>query len=123
ALTVGRPYDVLITGHTHFKKRAVYDEHKTYYNTGTWADVLRFSETILTGKDEGAALDELDAFLKAITAAEATVDLPGPTGLLRLRPCVILEFDDKGLKSHCLVDPAEVSEEDGKSVEVGNAVR
>lgn len=58
-----RGFKIVIYGHTHLPKRvSVLSGTAWYLNTGTWADIIRVPEEVLSG-DERAARGELKRFL------------------------------------------------------------
>ncbi len=51
---VRRGFRVVVFGHTHAVKRVSLGGDSIYLNTGTWADLMRFPEAVLSGKEEEA---------------------------------------------------------------------
>lgn len=81
-------HDVVVFGHTHLPKH-ITTEHGTYFNCGTWADVMSLPDAF-TDDDEKIALDAMTEFLEdmvnrniepyrqeCLTYVEATVDEEG----------------------------------------------
>ncbi len=59
-----RGFRVVVFGHTHLVKRVrLKKEGAVYLNTGTWADLMKVPEAILSG-DENRAKEQLVGFLK-----------------------------------------------------------
>lgn len=59
-----RGFQVVIFGHTHLVKRnSLKTKHAVYLNSGTWADLMRVPEAILSGK-EADGIQQLKEFVK-----------------------------------------------------------
>jgi len=58
----------VVFGHTHQAKRVSLGEGRFYFNSGTWADVLRFPNEIL--KSEAEALPALQTFVAQMKAGD-----------------------------------------------------
>ncbi|WP_082885095.1 metallophosphoesterase [Bradyrhizobium stylosanthis] len=59
----------VVFGHTHQAKRVSLGDGRWYFNSGTWADVLRFPNEILT-LPEPDALKQLDRFVQKLKAGD-----------------------------------------------------
>jgi hypothetical protein len=64
-LETGR-FDAVVFGHTHLPKAIRFDDGTRYFNTGTWCDVMRLPDSLLTEGAEAEA--ELERFLTALDA-------------------------------------------------------
>jgi hypothetical protein len=79
----------VVFGHTHQAKRVDLGGGRWYFNSGTWADVLRFPSEILT-LPEADALGRLNTFVQKLKAGDfSTWTLFRPT-------YVWLDIDDNG---------------------------
>ena len=63
-------FQYIVFGHTHFARQVYLGENSYYYNTGTWADLMRFPQEILYAENEEKALERLETFLTEITGDE-----------------------------------------------------
>lgn len=62
-------FAVVIFGHTHLAKKIALADGATYINTGTWADLIRLPDIIVSGP-RPQALVELERFANALRARE-----------------------------------------------------
>lgn len=87
---VGNGYKYVIMGHTHFARQVpLNNEGATYFNCGTWADLMRFPQVILSG-NQTEALAKLNDFVEDI--AQNRLD-----SYLMFRPTylhIVLDDDD-----------------------------
>jgi UDP-2,3-diacylglucosamine pyrophosphatase LpxH len=78
-----RGFQVVVYGHTHLPKRQMYtgdngSEHR-YFNSGTWADLMRVPDAIIEGTED-EALAALDAFAEDLATNNlAKWRRPAPT--------------------------------------------
>ena len=61
-VSIARGFKAVIYGHTHLVKRVRCDDGALYLNTGTWADLMRMPEGILTDNEDRARV-QLKRFL------------------------------------------------------------
>ena len=66
--TAKRGYKVIVYGHTHLVKRVRLDQGAVYLNSGTWADLMKVPQSILTGSDEAQARKDLENFTADLLA-------------------------------------------------------
>ena len=93
---------VIVFGHTHHAKRIRLDSSALYLNTGTWADLMRIPEAILSGADSPARAAFADFMVALKTDASALRRLV-PTfaridfdGAQNLEAADVLIFDEGG---------------------------
>jgi UDP-2,3-diacylglucosamine pyrophosphatase LpxH len=60
--SAARDFKAIVYGHTHLAKRVPIDRGATYFNTGTWADLMRLPPAVVQG-NRLAALAELADFV------------------------------------------------------------
>lgn len=59
-----RGFKYVLMGHTHFARKVKLQQANTYYyNSGTWADLMRVPNSILTATDEKIGLAQLRSFM------------------------------------------------------------
>jgi UDP-2,3-diacylglucosamine pyrophosphatase LpxH len=65
-----KEFKVIVMGHTHLVKRVPLKKGQkaVYLNTGTWADLMRVPEKILTGDDKIAGKQQLVTFVEDLKA-------------------------------------------------------
>jgi len=63
--SASRGFKVVVYGHTHLVKRVPIGSDAIYLNTGTWADLIKLPEAILTA-DPTEAIERLDEFVTAL---------------------------------------------------------
>jgi UDP-2,3-diacylglucosamine pyrophosphatase LpxH len=61
---ISRGFKYVVFGHTHLAKRVQFDKG-VYLNSGTWADLMKFPEEIVSAPEE-AALEYLGEFCEAL---------------------------------------------------------
>lgn len=84
------PVKHVIFGHTHLPKRVALPSGGYYLNSGTWADVLRFPEEMVSGTDDAVAMSQLEGFVEAMKTGDfSSFTLFHPT-------YVRLDVDDDG---------------------------
>ena len=69
---VGSDVDVIVTGHTHLE-RAIVTSRRAYYNTGTWARMIRLPDALLKDASEFAQVYKLLERAGLADLDEATV--------------------------------------------------
>ncbi|XUJ32998.1 hypothetical protein ACQ5SK_33120 [Bradyrhizobium japonicum] len=92
----------VVFGHTHQAKRVSLGDGRWYFNSGTWADVLRFPNEILT-LPESDALSRLDGFVQKLKAGDFS-------DWTLFRPTYVqLDVDDNGGVSDAKLCVARIS--------------
>ncbi|WP_160300648.1 metallophosphoesterase [Bradyrhizobium japonicum] len=92
----------VVFGHTHQAKRVSLGDGRWYFNSGTWADVLRFPNEILT-LPEADALSRLDGFVQKLKAGDFS-------DWTLFRPTYVqLDVDDNGGVSDAKLCVARIS--------------
>ncbi len=62
-------FKYILFGHTHLARRIALPNGGTYFNSGTWADLMTFPQSILDNPNKQHALDQLETFIGEITGS------------------------------------------------------